>query len=81
MKRIFGILNTLISIVLFLILIFALYLYMYGQYIIKVENDWVIGFLIWACILAFIALKYFGLSFSNIYLILKKRNGKNICSF
>ena len=57
MNRIFSILNMLISITIFLILLFPVSIYVYSQYLIKVENDWVTGILIWASIFFSIFLK------------------------
>jgi len=57
MNRIFSMLNMLISIIIFLILLFPVSIYVYSQYLIKVENDWVTGILIWAGIFFSIFLK------------------------
>lgn len=57
MNRILSILNMLISITIFLILLFPASIYVYSQYLIKVENDWVTGILIWTSIFFSIFLK------------------------
>ena len=57
MNRIFSILNMLISITIFLILLFPVSIYVYSQYVIRVENDWVTGILIWISIFFSIFLK------------------------
>ncbi|KQX03583.1 hypothetical protein ASC84_02430 [Acinetobacter sp. Root1280] len=57
MNRILSILNMLISIIIFLILLFPASIYVYSQYLIKVENDWVTGILIWTSIFFSIFLK------------------------
>lgn len=57
MNRILSILNMLISITIFLILLFPASIYVYSQYLIKVDNDWVTGILIWTSIFFSIFLK------------------------
>lgn len=78
MNRIFSILNMLISIIIFLILLFPVSIYVYSQYIIRVENDWVTGILIWTSIFFSIFLKILWVVVCDYFSYVEDRGVKKI---